>query len=169
MVKVIESYCLETTGNTRGYGYVNGDSKQRKLPIPLNTNIILRIKGTATVVGGTSSTYILGYTEGFAWYTVFKNVGGTITQLSTAGGQQEFSVREGANPTTCTLNIVANGGSIEFGLDDDQTDTKRIWSMTADIDVNIIYNMERNFDDVFAQYQNYDFIKLQNNQDLIWN
>mgnify|MGYP003652518304 CR=1 FL=1 len=158
-----------TTGNTRGYGYVNGDSKQRKLPIPLNTNIILRIKGTATVVGGTSSTYILGYTEGFAWYTVFKNVGGTITQLSTAGGQQEFSVREGANPTTCTLNIVANGGSIEFGLDDDQTDTKRIWSMTADIDVNIIYNMERNFDDVFAQYQNYDFIKLQNNQDLIWN
>ncbi len=159
-----------TNGNTRGYAYINGDSRQRKIPIPLNSSIIIRLKGTATVIGGTSSSYPIGTVEGFAWYTAFKNVEGQITQLSTAGGQQEFSIREGANPTTCTLHIsTLNNGNVDFGLDDSQTDTRRLWVLTVDLDVNQIFNMGQNYDDVYAQYQNYSFIELQNNERLIWN
>ena len=159
-----------TNGNTRSYAYINGDSSQRKIPIPLNSSMIIRLKGTATVIGGTSSSYPIGTVEGFAWYTAFKNVEGLITQLSTPGGQQEFSIREGANPTTCTLYIsTLNDGSVEFGLDDNQTDTRRLWVLTVDLDVNAIFNMGQNYDDVYAQYQNYTFIELQNNDRLIWN
>ena len=158
-----------TNGNTRGYAYVEGNSNQQKIPTPVNTNIIIRVKGTATVVGGTSSSYPLGTLEGFAYYTAFKNIGGAVTQLSTAGGQQEFSIREGANPTTCTLHISASGGVINFGLDDSQTDTRRLWVLTVDVDVNSVVNLERNFDDDKALYQNLNIILLQNGNDLIWN
>ena len=158
-----------TIGNTRGFAVAQGKDSQRKLTVPDGCNMILRVKGTSTVVGGKSSTYTLNYTEGFAYYTAFKNVGGDVTQLSTVGGQEEFSIREGANPTTCTLNIIYNNGYLEFGLDDDQTDTRRVWNLTADIDVNLIYNMYDNFDDEYAQYQNYTIITFQDQQRLIWN
>jgi hypothetical protein len=160
-----------TTGNTRGYAYSRGDSQSSQLTIPINTNMIIRVKGITTVVGGTSSTYILGTTEGFAYYTAFKNIGGTTTQLSTAGGQSEFSIREGANPTTCTLNIEysEDNNELEFGLDDDQTDTERVWTLTADIDVNRIYNMEFPVDAEYALYQNTEYIQFENLGFLLWN
>ena len=131
--------------------------------------MIIRVKGIATVVGGTSSTYTLGYTEGFAYYTAFKNVNGTTTQLSTAGGQEEFSIREGANPTTCTLHIDINNGVLRFGLDDSQTDTKRVWQLSAEIDVNRINNMVLGYGENWAIYQNSQNIELQNGDYLIWN
>ena len=131
--------------------------------------MIIRVKGTATVIGGKSATYTLGTTEGFAYYTAFKSVNGQITQLSTAGGQQEFSIREGANPTTCTLNIVNSTNELQFGLDDSQTDTKRIWQLTIDIDVNNILNLEEGFGVDYARFQDFEFILLQNGDKLIWN
>ena len=58
---------------------------------------------------------------------------------------------------------------MQFGLDDNQADTKRIWQLTADIDINRVYNMSSSFDDVDALYQNSGEILLQNGQNLIWN
>ena len=158
-----------TVGNTRGYAYPQGDSHARKIIIPQDTNTIIRVKGIATVVGGTSSTYTVGTTEGFAYYTAFKSSGATITQLGTAGGQQEFSIREGSNPTTCTMTIDVGDGGLRFGLDDSQTDTKRVWQITVDMDINNIANMQLGYDENWAIYQNADNIELQNNNLLIWN
>ena len=117
-----------TVADTRAYAYPEGDQYGKPLNMPDNINMIIRVKGVSTVVGGSSSTYTLGYTEGFAYYTAFKIINGTATQLSTVGGQEEFSIREGANPTTCTLHIDISSGVLRFGLDDSQTDTKRIWN-----------------------------------------
>ena len=158
-----------TVANTRGYAYPEGDQYGKPLNMPDNINMIIRVKGVSTVVGGTSSTYTLGYTEGFAYYTAFKIINGTATQLSTVGGQEEFSIREGANPTTCTLHIDISSGVLRFGLDDSQTDTKRIWTLTAEVDVNRINNMSLGFDENWALYQNGDKIQLQNGDYLIWN
>ena len=158
-----------TVGNTRGYAYMQSDAYSKPLRMPNNINMIIRVKGVATVVGGTSATYTLGTTEGFAYYTAFKIVNGTATQLSTAGGQEEFSIREGVNPTTCTLYIDVSNGVLRFGLQDSQTDTKRIWQLSADIDVNVINNMSLGFDENWALYQNGQNIQLQNGDYLIWN
>ena len=137
--------------------------------MPSDVNIVIRLKGIATVVGGTSATYTLGTTEAFAYYTAFKVVGGTATQLGIAGGREDFSIREGSNPTTCTLYIDVNNEILRFGLNDDQTDTKRIWSLTVDFDVNVVNNMRLAFDENWALYQNGRIIQLQNGDYLIWN
>jgi hypothetical protein len=158
-----------TSGNTRGYAYPEGDVYSTPLRIPNNINMIIRVKGIVTVVGGSSSTYSLGYTEGFAYYTAFKNKNGTITQLSTAGGQQEFSIREGANPTTCTLYISTANDILRFGLDDNQTDTKRVWQLSVDLDINRINNFNLGYDENWAIYQNSQNIELQNGDYLLWN
>ena len=158
-----------TNANTRGYAYPEADKFNTPLRIPANVNMIIRVKGIATVVGGTSSTYTLGYTEGFAYYTAFKNIKGTTTQLSTVGGQEEFSIREGANPTTCTLHIDIHNDVLRFGLDDSQTDTKRVWQLSAEIDVNRINNMTLGFAENWAIFQNSQNIELQNGDYLIWN
>ena len=158
-----------TTGTTRGYAYPQGDSATKKLTIPINANVIIKVKGVVTVIGGTSGTYTVGTTEGFAYYTVFKSKEGEITQLGTAGGKSEFSLHEPALSSTCTLNIATSGNVLQFGLDDNQADTKRIWQLTADIDINRVYNMSSSFDDVDALYQNSGEILLQNGQNLIWN
>jgi len=168
-----ESHRIVLTGSTdadtRGYAYPEGNSNGQKLIVPIETNMIIRVKGIATVIGGKSTTYTLGSTEGFAYYTAFKNASGTITQLSTAGGTQEFSIREGVLATTCTLYITTSDGELQFGLDDSQTDTKRIWSLTADIDVNRVYNMNVGYAENWALYQNSRNIQFQNADYLIWN
>jgi hypothetical protein len=158
-----------TTGTTKGYAYPESDQYGKSINIPDNINMIIRVKGIATVVGGTSATYTLGTTEGFAYYTAFKIANGTATQLSTAGGQQEFSIREGSNPTTCTLDIDISSNVLRFGLEDSQTDTKRVWQLSADIDINRINNMSLGFDENWALYQNGQKIQLQNGDYLIWN
>jgi len=158
-----------TTGNTKGYAYTQGDSSKRQIQIPINGNMFIRVKGTATVIGGTSTNYTLGTLEGFAYYTAFISKSGTITQLGTAGGTPEFSLKEGVNPQTCTLSILSDGKTIEFGLQDSQTDTQRVWQLTVDFEINNIYNIERSFSESYALFQNFDLIQLQNGEYLLWN
>ena len=158
-----------TEGNTRGYAYPEGTLSSKPLKIPSNTNMIVRVKGIATVIGGTSSTYPVGTTEAFAYYTAFKNTVDGVIQLSTAGGQSEFSIREGANPTTCTLYIDINNGILRFGLDDSQTDTQRVWSLSVDLDINSIFNMYFGYNENWALFQNGDYIYFEGGNLLIWN
>lgn len=157
-----------TTGNTRGYAYSGGNEGSEGIKMPLNANVVVKVKGTSTVIGGTSSSYLVGETEAFAYYTGFKIINGTATQLSTTGGTEEFNLRGGA-AQACTLHIDINNDVLRFGLDDSQTDTKRIWSLTADFDVNIINNIGLPFDANWALYQNGRIIQLQNGEYLLWN
>ena len=157
-----------TVGNTRGYAYSQGDVTQKKITIPSDSNMAIQIKGIATVIGGTSSTYPVGITEAFSYHTAFKSEGVVVTQIGTAGGVLSWSIKEVS--TTCTLYISSgDGGVLKFGLDDSQTDTKRIWQLTVDLSVNRIVNMERGYGTDYALYQNGEYIQLQNLEDLIWN
>tara|TARA_R100001594_G_scaffold86_2_gene398 strand:+ start:745 stop:4197 length:3453 start_codon:yes stop_codon:yes gene_type:complete len=159
-----------TEGNTRGYAYPAGTKYNLRPFVPSNSNMIIRITGTATVIGGTSATYPVGTTEGFSWYTAFKNVNGTITQLSTAGGLQEFSITEGPSiPTTCTLYITTSNGELQFGLDDSQTDTKRIWSLTIDLAVQRLPNIAIPYGENWAIFQNASNIQFMNYDFMLWN
>ena len=56
-----------------------------------------------------------------------------------------------------------------FGLDDTQTDTKRIWSLTVELDINRIANFSLGYDENFALYQNGQYILFENGNLLIWN
>ena len=159
-----------TVGNTRSYAYPVGQPSQQKLLIPANTNTIIRITGTATVIGGTSSSYPIGRTEGFSYYTAFKNVQGTITQLGTTGGTPEFALKESSAPaSTCTLYIATSDAELKFGLDDSQTDTERIWSMSVDISIQRINNMVVPYNVKFAIFQNRDGIQFMNYDRMLWN
>jgi len=159
-----------TEGNTRGYAYAEGRQYERRMFVPYNSNMIIRITGTATVIGGTSTSYPLGSTEGFSYYTSFRNLNGTITQLGTAGGTPEFTLKEASAPTsTCTLNIATSNGELEFGLDDGQTDTKRIWSLSIDLAVQRLPNLALPYGENWAIFQNTSNIQFMNFDKMLWN
>tara|TARA_Y100001963_G_scaffold116451_1_gene161815 strand:+ start:1538 stop:4969 length:3432 start_codon:yes stop_codon:yes gene_type:complete len=159
-----------TEGNTRSYAYPEGTLSSKPLLIPSDTNNIIRVKGTATVVGGSSSNYPIGTVEGFAYYTAFKNGAGGATQLGTAGGVVEFALKESSPPTsTCTLYIDMNNDVLRFGLDDSQTDTKRIWALSVELDINRVSNFSIGYGENWALYQNGQHIQFQNGDFLIWN
>jgi len=158
-----------TEGNTRSYAYPEGSENSRPLIIPTNTNCIIKVKGIATVIGGTSSSHPLGTTEGFAYHTGFKNTIAGSTQLGVAGGVSDFSLRDGSIPASCTLYIDMNNSVLRFGLDDSETDTKRIWEISVELDINRIPYFTLGYDENFALYQNGDYILFENLDLLIWN
>ena len=157
-----------TTGNTRGYAYAEGNTKANRIKLFSGTTMLVRVSGTATVVGGTSATYTLGHTEGFSYNTAFTYHGGNITQIDSPGGKTLFTLKNGG-VTNCTLYISTSNNEITFGLDDAQTDTNRVWVLTADIEVQRIQGITYEFGANYALYQNADNIHLQNNNNLIWN
>jgi len=158
-----------TTGNTRGFAHPEGISTNKGVRIPTNTNLIMRVSGITTVVGGTNTTFTVGKTEGFAYFTAFINNRDHITQLGTVGGTPEFAIKESSLVSTCTLNIVANDNYIEFGLDDSNTDTIRSWALTVDVMVQSLANIDEPFDENNAIFQNSDNITFQEGQRMIWN
>jgi len=158
-----------TSGNTKSYAYPQGSLNSKPLLIPVNTNCIIKVKGVSTVISSTSSTYPLGSTEGFAYYTAFKSTVDGVTQLGTAGGTAEFSLKESGLISVCTLYIDIVDGVLRFGITDSQTDTKRIWELTVDLDVNRIPYFALGYDENFALFQNGDYILFENGDILIWN
>ena len=159
-----------TVGNTRGYAYPQGDNNGRKIYIPSNVNVAIKVTGVSSVVGGTSSSYAIGSTEAFGYHTAFISLPDRITQLGTGGGVEDFSIREGANPTTCTLNITTSADSeLTFGLDDSQTDTKRAWNITVEIEINEMPSLSEGFDENYGLFQNSQRMQFQNYDYLIWN
>ena len=160
-----------TTGNTRGYAYPENSSTAPIFSLPNNSNVMIQVKGISTVIGGTSATYVVGITESFAYHTAFKVMGGVVTQIGTAGGVVDWSLKEAAVSTTSTLYIAQSSttSAIEFGLDDSQTDTKRSWTLVVDFTVQNIHNLSLPYDTNWALYQNYNNIQLMNYDYLIWN
>ncbi len=159
-----------TEGNTRGYAYPEGNKYRKGIFIPNNCNVMVQVQGIATVIGGTSSSYTVGKTESFSYHTAFMNVAGVITQLGTVGGVLEWSLKEASLSTTSTLYIVNLAtGELSFGLDDSQTDTKKIWTLTVDLAVQKIDNLNMPYKENWALYQNSDYIEFQNFTQMIWN
>ena len=156
-----------TEGNTKSFGFPEGSLSSTPLVIPTNTNVMIQVKGIATVIGGTSSSYVVGITESFAYHTAFKNVNGTITQIGVAGGVVEWSLKEVL--TTCTLYIDVSGNVLRFGIQDSQTDTKRVWALTADIAIQRLHNLTITYNENWALFQNGRNIQFQNGDYLLWN
>tara|TARA_R100000655_G_scaffold1100_2_gene4378 strand:- start:1930 stop:5460 length:3531 start_codon:yes stop_codon:yes gene_type:complete len=157
-----------TEGNVRGYAYFEGNKYKNPIHLPNNSTTILRVKGTSVVIGGTSSSYPVGTTEGFSYYTVFKNIDGTVTQLGAAGGVLEFSLKESVATSTLYINTGTNN-VLQFGLDDSQTDTKKIWSLAVNLDINLVDNIVNPYNENWALFQNFRIIELENGNSLIWN
>lgn len=162
-----------TLGDTRGYAYPEGLSSSgngSQIIMPNNATVLIKAKGTATVIGGTNATYPVGNMEAFSFYTAFKRIGDTITQLGTVGGTPEFALKEDGLTATCSLYMTINDDfEFQFGLDDTQTDTQRVWQLSIDLDVNAVSNMQIGVGDSLALWQNDTPINLQDYNNLIWN
>jgi hypothetical protein len=158
-----------TEGNTRSYGYPEGSENNKPLILPTDINCVLKVKGVSTVIGGKSAIYVLGTTEAFSYHSGFKNTIDGPTQLSTAGGVVDFRITESGITPGCSLYIDMSNSLLRFGLDDTQTDTKRIWSLTVELDINRIANFSLGYDENFALYQNGQYILFENGNLLIWN
>jgi hypothetical protein len=158
-----------TTGNTRGYAYIQGNELGLPMTVPSNINLVLRVKGISTVISSTNASYPLGSTEAFGYYTAFKITPSGVTQLGTAGGTAEFSLKESGAGAVCSLYIDINENLLRFGIDDSQTDTSRVWELSVDMDINRIDNMNLEYDGNWALFQNGDIIQLQNGDYLLWN
>tara|TARA_R100000234_G_scaffold96342_1_gene64636 strand:- start:272 stop:955 length:684 start_codon:yes stop_codon:yes gene_type:complete len=160
----------KTSGNTKGFAYSCGTDKKKQIKIPINSIVNIRLKGISTVVGGYSSTYPLGSTEAFAYYTAFSSIEGQdIKQLGTANGTPEYALKESGVVGTCTMEIDTDGDIVRFGIKDADADAKRTWQISVDYDVNIVPNVASRIDANDAQFQNLDFILLQNEERLQWN
>lgn len=159
-----------TEGTTKGYAYVQGDSSLERLQIPFNSNMMIRVNAIVSVVGGTNATYVLGTTESVSYYTAFKNVGGTITQVGAIRGVQEFAITESGIASSCTLEISHDNGQLEFALVDSQINTFRAWSLSVELNVQELPNIVGGGYDVsYALWQNAGFLYFQNDDNLIWN
>ena len=160
-----------TDGNTRGYAYPENNPQSSEFKLPINSNVMIQVKGVATVIGGTSSTYVVGTTESFSYNTAFKTMGGVVTQIGTAGGEAEWAIKESGLSTTATLYIAQNSDTsfIDFGLDDSQTDTKRTWTLIVDFTVQNVHNLSLPYGTDWALYQDYNNIVLMNYDYLVWN
>ena len=107
------------------------------LTIPASSIVNIRVKGISTVVGGYSTTYPMGSTEAFAYYTAFKfTLADGITQLGTANGTPEYALKESGAASTCLLEIDNYEDYIRFGIKDLDTRARRVWQLTVDYDIN---------------------------------
>ncbi len=158
-----------TDGNTKSYAYVQGDANEKKLVLPNDSNTIIRVKGISTVIGGNSTTHIVGSTEAFAYYTGFVIDNNTVRQLGIAGGTSEFSIKESGVTGACSLYIDISGTELRFGLQDIETNTKRVWELSVELDVNLVPNIGLPFGTDYALYQNGNNILFENNTYLLWN
>tara|TARA_R100000458_G_C8277089_1_gene252534 strand:- start:36 stop:3617 length:3582 start_codon:yes stop_codon:yes gene_type:complete len=156
-----------TEGTTRGYAYTRGQELNPRIILPPNGNTMVGVTAMATVIGGTNSTYVQGVTETVRYDTAFRTVNGTTTQVGTAGGVLTWSIKELG--TTCSLYIDVSGGELRFGLDDSQTDTKRIWTLNVELTVQFLENIGSPFGVSYALWQNTDRIQFQNGINLEWN
>ncbi len=158
-----------TNGNTTGYAYAEGNSLRNKINMPFNSNVVLRVLGVSTVVGGSNTTHVVGSTESFAYYTSFVNNKGTVTQLGTANGVREFELLQSGISKACDVNITVNNGVIQFALLDTNADTKRTWTLSVEMSVQRLHSLVIPFGISYALFQNGDNILFENNNRLEWN
>jgi hypothetical protein len=156
-----------TEGTTTGYAYVQGDELLDRIKIPPNSNTRINVKATVTVIGGEDASYTLGHTDIIAHYTAFISMNGTITQIGTAGGVQEYQLNQ--TSSRVSLYIDVSESELRIGLKDSLAQTKRIWTINLDMDVQEINNLNYPYKANYALYQDQSPINLQDYENLLWN
>lgn len=171
-----ESHRIVLTGQTIGtataYAYPQGSSSNPSIGLPNNSNVMIRVNCINTVTGGTNATHPVGHTESLSYYTAFKMLNNTGTQIGTAGGVQEFAIGDGTIRTSLGITLDTTAGQknrILFGLIGGQPDTQMVWALTVDFHIQLIPSLSSPVDTDWALYQNSDTIQLQNYKDLLWN
>ena len=156
-----------TEGTTTGYAYVQGDELLDRIKIPPNSNTRINVKATVTVIGGTDTVYTNGHTDIIAQHTAFISMNGTITQIGTAGGVQEYQLNQ--TTSRVSLYIDVSESELRIGLLDSIGTTKRIWTINLDMDVQEINNLNYPYKANYALYQDQNPINLQDYENLLWN
>ena len=162
----------QTLGNTTAYAYPKGSDKYPSLSLPDNSNVIIKVNGINTVVGGTSATFPIGTTEAFGYHTAFKMIKGTGTQIGTAGGVQDFGIADGSVRSYMSITLDTTAGQenrVLFGLANGGANTQRAWVLTVDFHIQVIPSIAIPLDTDWALYQNSTNIQLQNRVSLLWN
>ena len=162
----------QTEGTTTSYAYPEGNSDNPSIKLPNNSNVMIRVNCINTVTGGTSATYPVGYTESLSYYTAFKMLNNTGTQIGTAGGVQEFAIGDGTIRTSLGISLDTTAGQenrVLFGLIGGQPNTQVVWALTVDFHIQIIPSLGTPLDTKFVLYQDNNMIQLQNRQSLLWN
>ena len=157
-----------TEGTTKGYAYAQNDSSMRRILIPQDSTTMIQVNGISTVIGGTSSNYLVGNTESFGYSTAFVNKGGTTTQIGDAGGTSVYFIVQTGRASTLDIEV-GSDGEVKFGLQDSQSDTEKIWTLDVQITVQNLSYLQQPKGDVVALYQNTTDITLMNYQNLLWN
>ncbi len=162
----------QTLGNTPAYAYAQGYNKSPNLSLPNNSIVNIRINATNVVAGGTSATYPVGTMESFGYYTAFKMLNGTGTQIGAAGGVQEFGIADGTLRGSLAITLdttVGQQNRVLFGLLNGQANTQRVWTLTVDFNIQIIPSLNAPLDTNWALWQDSANIQLQNRRSLLWN
>lgn len=157
-----------TEGNTTSYAYPQ-NNKGVGLYAPPNSNCMINVKAMSTVVGGKSSTHPVGSTETVSYTTAFRTINTVTTQVGTAGGVFERRMVEGVTAAATQIYMDVSSSEIRFAVSDSETDTKRAWVLTLNIDVQEVISLVRPIGLEYALYQDGDNIQLQDFRTLLWN
>ena len=171
-----ESHRIVLTGQTfdgvTSYAYPQGSSDYPSIGLPNNSNVMIRVNAISSITGGSNASYPVGYTESMSYYTAFKMLNNTGTQIGTAGGVQEFAIADGTVRGSLAITLGTTEGQknrVLFGLVDGLTDVQRVWALTVDFHIQVIPSLGSPLDTDWALYQDFSFIQLQNFRNLLWN
>jgi hypothetical protein len=164
---------LATTTNIQTVAsYIQGDNKKLSIPIPDTSNMMIQVNGMTTIVSSTNATYGVGVTEQFVYYTAFRNINNTVTQIGTALGKRQITQVEGGSANsfleiTSADDTETGGKKLVINAKSTEDNTIKVFTLDVNITLQRIHSL--NFDTNWALYQNGNRIQFQNNDFLIWN
>mgnify|MGYP003132337831 CR=1 FL=1 len=171
-----ESHRLVMLGNTiniaTSESYIQGDNKNMSIQIPTSSNMMIQVMGMSTIVSSTNATYGVGVTEQFVYYTAFRNLDGTVTQIGTALGKRQISQVEGGSANsfleiTSADDSITNGKKLQINVKSTEDNTTKVFTLDVRITTQRIDSFYFNAN--WALYQNGQRIQFEDNNFLEWN
>ena len=164
---------LATTTNIQTVAsYIQGDNKKLSIPIPDTSNMMIQINGMATIVSNSNVGGAVGVTEQFIYYTAFRNINNSVTQIGDALGKRELvQVESGSSNSSLEITSAddteTGGKKLVINAKSTADNTVKVFTLDVNITLQRIHSL--NFDTNWALYQNGNRIQFQNNYFLIWN
>ena len=171
-----ESHKLILLGTTTNIetttSYIQGDSNNMSIPIPAQSNMMIQVMGISTVVSSSNATYGVGHTEQFVYYTAFRNVDETVTQIGTALGRGVVTNIESGSANsfleiTSADDTITGGKKLQINVKSTADNTTKVFTLDVNMTLQRINSF--NYDTNWALWQNGQRIQLQNNEFLVWN
>ena len=164
---------LATTTNIQTVAsYIQGDNKKLSIPIPDTSNMMIQINGMATIVSNSNVGGAVGVTEQFIYYTAFRNINNSVTQIGDALGKRELvQVESGSSNSSLEITSAddteTGGKKLVINAKSTADNTVKVFTLDVNITLQRIHSLK--FDTNWALYQNGNRIQIQNNDFLIWN